>query len=148
MSEKIVKPLIEMDAESAIKAHHNAKAKGHKHGVGAGIVHPPRRRAKANGAHTAPIMLSKLTKGNVGDAVLHHLGINSLTDRATGRPSAYAVVCFTHGEAVLTRTRHQATHGAIATSGQDARTEWQKTKSKGCPVGWCKGCVSAMKASV
>tara|TARA_Y100001938_G_C7964776_1_gene366223 strand:- start:295 stop:738 length:444 start_codon:yes stop_codon:yes gene_type:complete len=147
MADKAVKSLIEMDAESAKKAHHNAKAKGHKHGVGSALIHPPRSRAKANGAITAPIHLDSLSKGDTLDSVLHHLGINNLSG-ADGRPMRFGAVCLTHGEAVLCRTRHDATFGAVFTSGYDGRTPKQKAQSKTAPVAWCKGCVSSHKASV
>jgi len=147
MSEKIVKPLIEMDAESAKKAYHNARSRKAKYGVGSALIHPPRSRAKANGAITASIRIDSLSKGDTLGSVLHHLGINNLSG-ADGRPMHFGAVCLTHGEAVLCRTRHDATFGAVFTSGYDGRTPKQKAQSKTAPVAWCKGCVSAHKASV
>ena len=121
--------------------HDEANARRKRAGKKPCQVHKARTRAKQGkaGAVTAPFMVSRLPRG---ETCSHHFGLKGK------KGFGWAVVCFTHHKAVLCATRHQATFGAVYTSGRDKRTAKQVIASgKTCQVQWCAGCVSALNAS-
>ena len=137
-NDNMVKPskaFVSMDAEEA-----NARRK--RAGKKPAQIHPARvRKAQGKaGAVTAPFIISRLPRG---EDTTHHFGVKNPQGKT------HAVVCFKHNKAVLCASRHQATFGAVYTSGRDRRTPKQIIESgKTCPVQWCAGCVSALSASM
>jgi len=116
-----------------------------------GLMFQPRMR-DVSGSVISLVKLDALPKAgkDKAKAVFDCLGINNIS--IAGREANFGAICHTHNTAVLVTTRHQATFGLRKTSAYDARTPKQKLESRALPKnladGWCKGCVSAYKASL
>ena len=157
MAKKADLTIIQMNVEDANKTLCHKMKSANKPPA---LLHPIRARSAANGAMVGGFVLQRLITARKGryTGIDAHGIVKAELGEGPKANDKYAAVCFTHGSVCFTQTRPALMHGAVFTSAQDKRsvkakancgaTPTNRDGSLRVPIEWCKGCVSALSASV